>query len=297
LITSETVLSSKDKPSEVIFVGGGVVALEFSHVYARAGVHVTILEAAPRLLPRFEKEAAEQLRLHTESLGVRIVTNVRIESIEKSSEGLNVTYSVEKDRHTRRASHVVNGAGRVANVAGLDLQAAGIEHDGIRIAVSKHLESLSSPGVWVCGDALVGSAQLSPLATHEGEIVGRNIVNQSRETPDYTAVPSAVYTVPALASVGLTEEQAREKTSELRVATNDMTGWFSGKSYAEKVAWCKVLIDEKTDRILGAHLLGHHGDDLIHLFALAMKHDISVSALKSQIFAFPSFSSDIKNLL
>ena len=127
--------------------------------------------------------------------------------------------------------------------------------------------------------------------------MGRNILNDTREVPDYSVLPSAVYTVPSFASVGLTEAQARETTDTLRVAVNDMTTWFSGKSYAEKLAWSKVLIDETTDRIIGAHLIGHNADDLIHTFAFAMAHGVTVSQLKSTIYAYPSFSSDIKNLV
>ena len=100
-----------------------------------------------------------------------------------------------------------------------------------------------------------------------------------------------------LQTVGLTEEEARDKDLKVRVSTNDMTGWFSGKSYAESVAWAKVLVDEDDDRIVGAHMVGHQGEELIHLFALAMRHGIPASKLKDDMFAFPTFSSDVKNLI
>ena len=138
---------------------------------------------------------------------------------------------------------------------------------------------------------MVTSPQLSPIATYEGRIVGRNIVSGPTVKPDYSVIPSCVYTVPALSTVGLTEDEARDK-----VSTNDMTGWISGKSYAESVAWAKVLVDENGDRIIGAHMVGHQGEDLVHLFALAMRHGIPASTLKDDIFAFPTYSSDVKNL-
>ena len=109
-------------------------------------------------------------------------------------------------------------------------------------------------------------------------------------------MPSCIYTVPALATVGLTEAQAKDQNPEVKVTTNDMTGCFSGKSYSESVAWAKVIVDEKEDRIVGAHLVGHHAEELIHLFALAMRHEIAASELKNDIFAFPTFSSDMKNM-
>ena len=158
------------------------------------------------------------------------------------------------------------------------------------------LRSTSNPSVWVCGDALVGSAQLSPLATYEGRIVGQNIVEGPSVKPDYGVVPSGIYTVPALATVGLSEEAAKKKRLNVKVTTSDMTGWFSGKTYAETVAYAKVLVDEDSDRIVGAHMVGHHAEELIHFYAMAMRHALKASDLKSDIFAFPTFSSDLKTM-
>ena len=194
------------------------------------------------------------------------------------------------------AARVVNGAGRIANIEALGLEAGGVAHDGLRIEVDDYLRSTSNPAVWVCGDALVHSAQLSPLATYEGRLVGRNIVEGPTVKPDYGVVPSCVYTVPALSSVGLSEEEAKQQDLDVAVSVNDMTGWFSGKSYAETVAWAKVLVDKTSDQIVGAHMVGHQGEDLIHLFALAMKHGITAGAFKDTLFAFPTFSSDAKSL-
>lgn len=297
MITSDEVLSEREQPGEVIFIGGGVIAMEFSHVYARAGTKVTILEVMPQLLPRLDEDAVAAIRAETERLGVAVKTGVTVKAIEQSGEKLKVSYLHEGAEHKTEADRVVNGAGRVANVDTLDLEAAGIKHDGIRIEVDEYLRSTSNPAVWVAGDALVNSAQLSPLATYEGRLVAENIINGPTKQPDYNATPSAVYTVPALSSVGLTEKEAQDQGYDVAVTTNDMTGWFSAKSYAETVAWSKVLVDKKTDQILGAHLVGHHGEDLIHLLSMAMRHGISASDLKATPMAFPTFSSDLKNLL
>lgn len=297
MITSDEVLSHREQPREVVFVGGGVIALEFSHIYARAGTKVTILEVMPQLLPRLDADLVGQLRAATEALGVTVHTGVGVKEVREANGRREIVFEKDGETITLDADQVINGAGRIANVDGLDLEAAGIEHDGVRIAVDPHLQSTSNPAIWVAGDALVHTAQLSPVATFEGQLVGRNILNDSREEPDYTTLPSSVYTVPSLATVGLTEGQARETASRIRVAVNDMTGWFSGKSYVENTAWAKIIIDEESDLILGAHLIGHNADDLVHTFALAMKHGITASSLKDTIFAYPSFSSDIKNLL
>ena len=109
-------------------------------------------------------------------------------------------------------------------------------------------------------------------------------------------VSGSVYTIPAYSQVGLTEEKAEEQGLKVRVSTNDMSGWFSGRSYAETTAWSKILIDEDSDGIVGAHMIGHNGEDLINLFVLAMRNDIPASALKDTILAYPTFSSDVNNM-
>ncbi len=296
MITSDEVLLERERPGSVVFVGGGVIAMEFSHVYARAGTEVTILEALPQLLPRIDADAVAAIQGETERIGVSVKTGVKVNEIRKDGSKLTVEFEHDGATHTVTADRVVNGAGRVANVDTLDLAAGNVKHDGIAVEVDDHLRSTSNPAVWVCGDALVTSPQLSPLATYEGRIVGKNIVEGPVETPDYSVVPNCVYTVPALANVGLSEAEAREQGLNVNATTNDMTGWFSGKSYGETVAFSKVLVDEDTDQIVGAQMVGHNGEELIQLFAFAMTHGITASQIKNTPTAFPTFSSDVKNL-
>lgn len=296
MITSDEVLSETRLPAEVVFIGGGVIAMEFAHVYARAGAKVTILELAPRLLGRMDSDAVAVIAAETERLGVTIKTGVKVDAVERAGDRLRVAYEHEGRAQVVPADRVVNGAGRIANVEGLDLAAAGVAHDGVRIEVDAYLRSVSNPAVWVAGDAVAQTAQLSPTATYEGQIVGHNILNGPSRTPDYRVLPSAVYTVPALAGVGLTEADAAARGMDVAVTVNDMTGWFSGRTYGERVAWAKVLVERATDRIVGAHLVGHHGEDLIQLFALAMAHDITASQLRDSPAAYPTFASDLRNL-
>ena len=297
MVTSDEVLSERERPAEVVFIGGGVIAMEFSHVYARAGTAVTILEVMPRLLPNLDADAVAQIQSESHRIGVTIETGVSVAEVRKDGGQLAVTWERNGEVHTIKADRVINGAGRVADVDELDLATAGVAHDGIRVELDAHLRSTSNPAVWVCGDALVGSAQLSPIATYEGQIVGRNILDGATHRADYAAIPSCVYTVPALATVGLTEAQATERGLDVEVRTSDMVDWLSAKTYGETVAWAKVLTDRSTDTIVGAHLVGHHGEDLIHLFAMAMQHGITAQALKNSVYGFPTFASDMKNVI
>ncbi|MCA6117566.1 NAD(P)/FAD-dependent oxidoreductase [Bradyrhizobium sp. WSM 1738] len=297
MITSDEMLSERELPRSVIFVGGGVIALEFGHVYARAGAEVLILEALPQLLPAMDADAVASLQVESERIGIRVRTAVNVKRIERTNSRLRVVFDHHDAEQTAEADRVVNGAGRVANVDTLDLAAGQVEHSNGRIAIDRHLRSDSNPNVYVCGDAVPSSPQLSPIATYEGDIVGRNIVEGPKHGPDYASMATSVYTVPPLASVGLTEAAARQKGLSVSVHTNDMLGWFTSKTYAETVAWSKVIVEQSTDRILGAHFVGHSGQELINIFGLAMRFGITASQIRGNVYAYPTFSSDLKHML
>ena len=192
LITSEDLLELNSLPASLIFIGGGAVALEFAHVLARAGTEVTILEAMERLLPRADADAVERLHRESERIGIRILTGADVKSVKLSGNRFEVRVEHAGRVRTMRADLVANGAGREPNLAGLDLTVAGIEHEGTRIIVDDNLRSVSNPHVYVAGDALWSSAQLSPVASYEGQIVGENLVNGAAHTPDYASIPAAV---------------------------------------------------------------------------------------------------------
>jgi glutathione reductase (NADPH) len=297
MITSDEMLSERQRPGSVIFVGGGMISLEFGHVYARAGADVTILEALPQLLPAMDADAVARLQTESERIGIRVRTGVNVKRIEQTNGRLRVVFTHDGAELAAEADRVVNGAGRIANIDMLDLAAGHVEHANGRVAIDKHLRSTSNPIVYVCGDAVPVSPQLSPIATYEGDIVGRNIVEGPKYSPDYAHMATSVYTVPALAAVGLTEAAARQKGFAIDVHSNDMLDWFSAKTYAETVAWSKVIVDRATDRILGAHFVGHSGQELVNIFGLAMRFGITAGQIRDNVYAYPTFSSDIKHML
>ncbi len=297
MITSEDILEMTSLPESLVFIGGGVVALEFSHVLARAGTTVTILEALPRLLPRLDADAVAEVRAESARIGIDIRTGVTVKEIAPAGNRLQVRFTHEGEERVLATAHVANGAGRVADVEDLDLDAGGIDHDGPNIAVNDALQSVSNADVYVAGDALSTSAQLSPVATYEGRLVGDNIVNGTIRTPDYSHIPAAVHTVPALAVVGLSEEEATARGLKFSVKANDLKGWRSSMTHAETAAYSKVLIEDGSDRILGAHLVGHGGEEIIHLFAFAMQHGLTAPQLSDTVFAYPTFASDIKHMV
>src|SRR5207249_1881133 len=144
--------------------------------------------------------------------------------------GYRVVFTEGGAEHSLTAERIVNGAGRVADIDGLALDQGGVRHDKGHVLVDDTLRSVSNPAVHVCGDAAGQAAQLSPIATYEGQIVGDNIAKAANRKPDYRSIPSCIFTVPALAAVGMSEAASREAGLKIRIQTNDMVGWLSART-------------------------------------------------------------------
>ncbi len=297
LITSDELLVRTTLPASVAFVGAGVIAFEFAHVFARAGVDVTLLEVAPRVLPSIDADAAEELARTTRDLGVEIATGVRIHEIEKRGDGYAVHVETDDGARIVAGDAVVNGAGRVADLSGLGLENAGITLERGQVKIEATLRSTENPAVFFAGDAVPGRPQLSPVATYEGRVVGHNLTHGDERVVEYGHQPAAIYTVPALATVGLTEAQAQERGLAFSVKQSDMREWRSARTYAETTAWAKVLVEEDTGHILGAHLAGHGAEETIHSFALAIEKGMTAEEIASRVYAYPTFHSDLKYLV
>jgi glutathione reductase (NADPH) len=297
MITPDEVLSEREQPHEVVFVGGGVIAFEFAQLYARAGSKVTVLENAPQFLTAFDEDAVTQIVRESERIGMALHAGVKVKKIAARGARFAVTFEQDGASRTIEADRVVNGAGRIPDIDELDLAAGKVRLSDGRIDCDEYLRSASNPAIHVCGDAASGPLQLSPVATYEGGIVGRNIVNGPVAKPDYGCIPSCVFTVPALASVGMTEQEARKSGRAVKVHSKDMRDSMSARTYNEHAAWAKVIEEESSGRILGAHMVGHSGEELIHLFAFAIKFGITAANLHDTVYAFPTFSSDVKHML
>jgi glutathione reductase (NADPH) len=196
MITSEEMLSERTLPGSVIFVGGGVISLEFGHVYARAGAEVTILEALPQLLPAMDADAVAQLQHESERIGIMVKTSVSVSRIEPAGGKFRVVFTHDGLEQALEADRIVNGAGRIANVDMLNLEVGNVAHANGRVSIDPYLRSTSNPAVHVCGDAVPISPQLSPIATYEGDIVGRSTdptttAWQAPSTPSRRLPPSA----------------------------------------------------------------------------------------------------------
>ena len=151
--------------------------------------------------------------------------------------------------------------------------------------------------MYAAGDAAQMGPPLTPVSSHDGKVVAGNMLEGNHLRPDYRGIPSVAFTLPPIASVGLSEAEARERGLRFRVKSNLVPNWYSARQAAEPVYGFKVMVDEGDDRVLGAHLVGPHVDEVINLFALAIRHGLTADDLKSTMFAYPSGASDIGYML
>jgi glutathione reductase (NADPH) len=234
----------------------------------------------------------------TKALGVEVGLNMEVVAIERQADHLVVHAKTSGQEQAFEADLVVHAAGRVPEIDDLDLEVAGVVRTAAGVSVNDYLQSVSNPAVYAAGDAVAsGGFPLTPVAGMQGAIVASNLLKGNHGIPNYAGIPSVVFTTPPLARVGLTEEAAHAEG--LRFATNqgDTSDWYTSRRVALQHTGFKTLVEEGTGRILGAHLLGQHAEEVINLFGLAIRTGIRASDLKHAVFAYPTSASDLSSML
>jgi glutathione reductase (NADPH) len=298
LTTSDEFLELNELPRRILFIGGGYIALEFAHVAARAGAQVTVLHRGARPLPLFDPDLVDQLVERTRELGIDVHLGTEAIGIEKGSAQLIVRALASGETVTFQTDIIVHAAGRVPEIDDLNLDAAGIEWEKHGVRVNEFLQSVSIPAVYAAGDAAAsGGPPLAPVASYEGLVVAANLLKGNHQKANYLGVPSVVFTIPQLAAVGLSERGAREQNLKFRVKAEMTPTWYSSRRVAETRSGYKVLVEEGTDRILGAHILGSDAGEVINLFAIAIRAGIRATDLKHTLFAYPTSGSNMTRML
>lgn len=298
LITSEAFLELDELPERLVFVGGGYISMEFANVSVRAGAKVTVLHRGPRPLENFDPDLADKVAEAARHSGIDLRLNSQVNRIEQSADGFVVTASSPEGPQTFEANLVVHGAGRVAELDGLDLTTAGVEQGRRGVVVNEYLQSVSNPAVYAAGDAAeTEGPPLTPVSGLEGRVVATNLLDGNKVRPNYAGIPTVAFTLPPIAAVGLKEKEAQKKGLKYRVNYQDTSGWYSSRRVGEQYSASKVLVEEGTERIIGAHLLGPSADELINFFGLAMRRGLTTGDLKDAVFAYPTHASDVGYML
>ena len=298
LTTSDQFLELNELPRRILLIGGGYIAFEFAHVAARVESQVTVLHRGPRPLALFDPDLVDLLVERTRELGIDVHLGTEAIGIEKSSAQLIVRALASGETGTFETEIVVHAAGRVPEINDLNLDAAGIEWEKRGVRVNEFLQSVSNPAVYAAGDAAAsGGPPLAPVASYEGQIVASNLLKGNHQTSNYLGIPSVVFTIPHLAAVGLSERGAREQNLKFRVQKEMTSTWYSSRRVAETHSGYKVLVEEGTDRILGAHILGSEAGEVINLFAIAIRTGMRATDLKHMLFAYPTSGSNMTRML
>ncbi len=294
LLTSDDFLELPSLPSSIAFVGGGYIAFEFAHIAARAGARVTIIHRGERPLERFDADLVERLVQRTRAAGIDLNLRAEVCAITAVGRGYRVQFDGAGGKDEIDADSVVHAAGRVPDLDDLQLDVGGVERSRDGVRVNGFLQSVSNPKVYAAGDcAATGGPRLTPVAGYEGRVAAANLLEGTNTAVDYSAIPSVVFTIPPLASVGLTEAEARRDGLRFTTRYEDTSTWYSSRRLAETASAFKILIEEKSGRLLGAHLLGPHADETINLFSVAMRFGVTADRLKQMIWAYPTHASDI----
>jgi glutathione reductase (NADPH) len=260
VITSTDFLELDQLPKRIVLLGGGFIAAEFANIAAQAGAQVTVLEQMDRMLAPFDPDLVGWLMEKFVEIGIDVRLQTRVTAIEKDSEGLTVRASSNGKDELFKADLVVHAAGRVPDLEPLDLARAGVTTVKGRLALNEFLQSVSNPAVYAVGDAASSGPPLTPVSSHDAKVAAANMLNGNHTMPDYLGVASVAFTDPPIATVGMSEQQVRDSGVKFRIQSEKSSNWYTARRVAEKTYGFKVLVDEATDRVLGAHLIGPHCD-------------------------------------
>ncbi|MFD0798405.1 dihydrolipoyl dehydrogenase family protein [Maribacter chungangensis] len=297
LKTSDGFLKLKKLPKSLVFIGAGYIGMEFAQMAARAGSKVIILDRGNRPLKSFDTDLVSHLTRASEQLGIQFLFNSEIKKIKKLRKNLKVSYIKDGKEQTLKSRSVFNTAGRVPAITDLNLEKGAVAFSKKGIKVNEYLQSTTNPNVYACGDVSNFGMPLTPLSGLQGAIVAENILQGNKKKIRTPMTPSAVFTLPNLASVGISEETAKRRYKEVEVNYASVPKWFNAQRINARAYVYKIISNKRTKVIVGAHLLSPNAAETINLFAMAIQTGMTTDVLQRMIFTYPSWGNDIKSMV
>jgi dihydrolipoamide dehydrogenase len=291
IITSDQALELDRIPSSAVVIGAGAVGLEFASVYRSFGAEVTLVEALPRLAPLEDEDVSKELERTFRKRGIQTRTGAKVQDVSEAGEGVSVAFEAGGKTEKVEAEICLVAVGRGAVTDGLGLEEAGVELDRGFVKVNGQLRT-TAENVWAVGDAAATPFQLAHVAFAEGLAVAGRIGGQDVPDIDYMGIPRVTYCSPEVASVGLTEEQAREQGHELDVEKYSFQGLGKANIIGEG-GLCKVIAEKGGGPVLGVHLIGPHVTDLIAEAMLIVNWEAVPKEVAALIHPHPSLSEAI----
>ena len=291
VITSREILDLPEVPKRLAVIGGGVIGLEFASIFKSFGSEVSVLEYAPTILPRFDVDLAKRLKLALGKRGIAIETAAQVTGISAVDGGLSVSYQTKNGEAAVEADKVLMAVGRRANMDALNLTDVGIEFTRRGITVDQNMQT-NVPGVYAVGDVL-GQMMLAHAATFQG-LRALNHICGVADSIDFGVIPAAVFTMPEAATVGMTEEEAKEKGLAIKCLKSMFRANGKAVSMDDTEGFCKLIVAEEDGSILGCHLFGPHSADIVQEIATLLNKRATLADLQNVIHAHPTLGEVIQ---
>ena len=282
VLTTTGMLNLQALPESLVIVGGGVSGCEFASIFNGLGCRVTVIELLPTILATEDVQVIRQIRLFMKRKGIEIKTDVNVTQVDKSETGVTATLASGEQI---QAEKMLVSIGRQFNSEGVGLQQVGVRTENGKIVVNERMET-NIPGIYAVGD-VASRYLLAHVASAEGVVAAQNCMGENAEM-DYGTVPSCVFTIPEIAKVGMTEDEAKTEGYEFKVGRFPYAASGKALGMRETDGFVKVISDEEYGDILGVHILGAHASDLIHEAAVAIRLGASVADLAHTIHAHPT---------
>jgi dihydrolipoamide dehydrogenase len=295
ILTNTEMLSLPARPERLAIVGAGAVGAEFASMFASFGTKVALIELLPRVLPLEDEEVSETVLRSFRRRGIEVLTGTRVQSAADGSEGLTIGFRLpDGSMGERVVDKVLVAVGRSPRTEGIGLEAVGIEIDrskGGTIPVDGFMET-KAKGVYAIGD-VVATQQLAHVASAEALVAIEKIAGKTVRPLNYDHMPNATYCSPEVASVGLTEAQARERGYEVRVGRFPFAASSKASILGENEGFVKVVSEARYDELLGVHIVGSHATDLIAEAVVALTHEGTAESLMRSVHAHPTLSEAV----
>ena len=280
-ITSDEAINMRNLPESIIVVGGSAVGLEFSVVYESFESKVTIVEAAPRIAFREDAEVSNALHNYMSSRGVTIYTSAQVKRAFRDNHEKALIIETPEGEVTLKARELFIATGRRAVTDGLNLEEIGIRTGKKGIEVNKYLQT-SVDTVYAAGDVIPGY-QLAQAAAYEGDLAALNALSDEKVEVDFRVIPRATWSYPEMASVGITEDEAKEKNIHYITYKFPFAGLARAFADGERLGFVKVIADLDSNEVIGFHIIGHQADEMLHEGIIAMQSRITVAELAQAI--------------
>ncbi|MCH7903603.1 MAG: dihydrolipoyl dehydrogenase [Armatimonadetes bacterium] len=290
--TSDDAVTAPYVPKSMLVLGGGAVGVEFGYVFNGLGTEVTIVEMLPSLIPMMDADLGKELTKLMARQGNTVKVSASLDKVVKTKKGWKCHVTADGKTEVTEVEVILLGVGRKACTDGMDLEKIGVKlHKGGVEVVDDTLKT-HAPNVYAIGD-VTGRIQLAHVASAEGIRVATNIVKGESREMEYNAVPNCVYTVPEVASVGLTEEEARTKGFDVTIGKSNFRTLGKAMASAHIDGFVKVVCDKKYGEVLGVHMIGSHVTDMIHEGVAAIKLEATLDYMAEMIHAHPTMSEAV----